>query len=168
MTQIIIKINTKVLITKNKRLENLVGERTKQLELNNIDLKSEKKKSDDLLLNILPEEIAEELKTKGRSEAKLYQHVSVLFTDFVNFTGISEQMSPTELVQEIHKNFTAFDAIMEKHGIEKIKTIGDAYMAVCGLPNEVANHAERITNALNAMRSMYSPSFTSSSFVTSS
>jgi class 3 adenylate cyclase len=103
--------------------------------------------SDALLLNILPSEVAEELKQKGSSEAKLYNHVSVLFTDFVNFTGLSEQMSPTELVQEIHKNFTAFDAIMEKHGIEKIKTIGDAYLAVCGLPNEVEDHAQRITKA---------------------
>jgi class 3 adenylate cyclase len=103
--------------------------------------------SEALLLNILPSEVAEELKQKGSSEAKLYNHVSVLFTDFVNFTGLSEQMSPTELVQEIHKNFTAFDAIMEKHGIEKIKTIGDAYLAVCGLPNEVEDHAQRITQA---------------------
>jgi class 3 adenylate cyclase len=103
--------------------------------------------SDALLLNILPSEVAEELKQKGSSEAKLYNHVSVLFTDFVNFTGLSEQMSPTELVQEIHKNFTAFDAIMEKHGIEKIKTIGDAYLAVCGLPNEEEDHAQRITQA---------------------
>jgi class 3 adenylate cyclase len=70
-----------------------------------------------------------------------------MFTDFVNFTGISENLTPGELVEEIHKNFTAFDAIMEKHGIEKIKTIGDAYLAVCGLPNEVEDHAQRITKA---------------------
>jgi len=94
----------------------------------------EKKRSDDLLLNILPAEVAEELKPTGKNEAKLYQHVSVLFTDFVGFTQISQTMSPQELVQEIHQHFTAFDLIMEKHGLEKIKTIGDAYMAVCGLP----------------------------------
>lgn len=69
------------------------------------------------------------------------------FTDFVNFTGISEQLSPTELVAEIHKNFTAFDRIIEKHGLEKIKTIGDAYLAVCGLPNETINHAEKVVSA---------------------
>ncbi|MFZ4544452.1 MAG: adenylate/guanylate cyclase domain-containing protein [Saprospiraceae bacterium] len=107
----------------------------------------EKKKSEDLLLNILPAEIAEDLKQKGFSDAKLYNHVSVLFTDFVNFTGISEQLTPKELVQEIHRNFTAFDTIMEKHGVEKIKTIGDAYLAVCGLPHEVPDHAHRITKA---------------------
>jgi adenylate cyclase len=119
----------------------------KKKEKLNVQLSNEKQKSDDLLLNILPSEVAEELKQKGTSEAKLYNHVSVLFTDFVNFTGISAQLSPTDLVQEIHKNFTAFDAIMEKHGIEKIKTIGDAYLAVCGLPHEVSDHGQRIIKA---------------------
>ena len=113
----------------------------------NEDLSSEKKKSDDLLLNILPEEVADELKHTGFSKARLYNNVTVLFTDFVNFTGISEKLTPTELVQEIHKNFTAFDSIIEKHGLEKIKTIGDAYLAVCGLPHELPDHAIRVTKA---------------------
>jgi len=113
----------------------------------NMELSLEKIKSDELLRNILPAEIAEELKWSGKSEAKLYNQVSVLFTDFVNFTGISQEMSPTELVQEIHANFTVFDAIMEKHGIEKIKTIGDAYLAVCGLPHENEQHAQRVVEA---------------------
>lgn len=107
----------------------------------------EKQKSENLLLNILPEEVANELKQNGKSAARQYNHVTVLFTDFVNFTGLSEQMTPTELVAEIHKNFTAFDAIMEKHGLEKIKTIGDAYLAVCGLPNETPDHAQRVARA---------------------
>jgi adenylate cyclase len=88
-----------------------------------------------------------ELKQTGEAIAKQYNHVTVLFTDFVNFTGISEQLSPTELVAEVHKNFTAFDAIIEKHGLEKIKTIGDAYLAVCGLPNETLDHAHRVVRA---------------------
>ncbi|OYU94239.1 MAG: hypothetical protein CFE21_16765 [Bacteroidetes bacterium B1(2017)] len=113
----------------------------KKKEKLNAELTIEKKKSDDLLLNILPTEIAEELKFNGKSAAKQYNHVTVLFTDFVNFTGISEEMSATELVNEIHTNFTAFDAIMEKHGIEKIKTIGDAYLAVGGLPLADEKHA---------------------------
>lgn len=108
---------------------------------------AEKKKSEVLLLNILPTEVAMELKQTGEAIAKQYNHVTVLFTDFVNFTGISEQLSPTELVAEVHKNFTAFDAIIEKHGLEKIKTIGDAYLAVCGLPNESADHAQRVLKA---------------------
>ncbi len=104
----------------------------------------EKNRSDELLLNILPSEVANELMTTGKNEAKLYQHVTVLFTDFVGFTRISQNMSPQELVQEIHKHFTAFDQIMERHGLEKIKTIGDAYLAVCGLPTETPYHAQRV------------------------
>lgn len=108
---------------------------------------AEKKKSEQLLLNILPSEVAVELKQTGGSVAKQYNNVTVLFTDFVNFTGISEQLSPTELVAEVHKNFTAFDAIIDSHGLEKIKTIGDAYLAVCGLPNETSDHACRVIRA---------------------
>ena len=107
----------------------------------------EKKKADNLLHNILPEEVATELKTKGYAKAKKFNEVSVLFTDFANFTHISQQMSPEELVAEIDYCFKAFDEIIEHNGLEKIKTIGDAYMAVCGLPNENANHATKATKA---------------------
>jgi adenylate cyclase len=114
---------------------------------NNRIISKEKKKSDQLLLNILPSDIATELKENGVATARQYEHVTVLFTDFVNFTGVSEKLSPTELVASIHKNFTAFDAIIEKHGLEKIKTIGDAYLAVCGMPHETADHALKVANA---------------------
>ncbi len=117
-----------------------------QTKLNFI-INSEKLKSESLLLNILPSEIAEELKQNGRSEAKLFESTTVVFTDFVNFTKISEQLDPKELVAELHKYFTEFDRIIEKHGLEKIKTIGDAYLAVSGLPIENSNHA---FNAINA------------------
>jgi class 3 adenylate cyclase len=135
-------------------LERQVNQRTNELqktlakvkEQNKI-IKQEKDKSDNLLLNILPEEVANELKQKGSAEAKLFNQVTVLFTDFVNFTGISEQLSPKELVAQINDNFSAIDRIIEKHGLEKIKTIGDAYLAVCGLPHEVENHAERTIKA---------------------
>lgn len=128
-------------------LENQKNELEQKVEERTFQLKSEKKKSDDLLLNILPVEVADELKEKGMAEAKQYNHVTVLFTDFVNFTGISEQMTPKELVKEIHENFTAFDAIIEKHGLEKIKTIGDAYLAVCGLPIANEMHAIQVVKA---------------------
>ncbi|MFM9944626.1 MAG: adenylate/guanylate cyclase domain-containing protein [Bacteroidia bacterium] len=105
------------------------------------ELDEEKQKSEDLLLNILPPEIAHELKQKGKSEARQFEHVTVLFTDFVNFTGISETLSPKELVSEIDLCFKTFDDIIEKHGLEKIKTIGDAYLAVCGMPEEDSKHA---------------------------
>jgi class 3 adenylate cyclase/Tfp pilus assembly protein PilF len=92
----------------------------------------EKEKSDKLLLNILPEEIAEELKRTGEAKPRKYEHVSILFTDFADFTKISEQMSPEELVSEINTCYKTFDRIIEKRGAEKIKTIGDAYMAIDG------------------------------------
>ncbi len=103
----------------------------------------EMKKSDALLLNILPAATAAELKAKGSAEAKQFENVSVLFTYFVNFTGISQQLSPKELVANIHYHFTAFDAIADRYGLEKIKTIGDAYMAVCGLPADNSQHARQ-------------------------
>jgi len=101
----------------------------------------EKQKSDELLLNILPAEVADELKESGRAMARQFDEVTVLFTDFVDFTKISENLSPQELVSELHLNFKAFDEIIERHGLEKIKTIGDAYMAVAGLPVPLADHA---------------------------
>ena len=105
------------------------------------DLKAEKKRSEDLLLNILPAEVAEELMQKGFADAKQFDNVSVLFTDFVSFTKVAENMSPKELVGELHVCFKAFDGILTKYHVEKIKTIGDAYMAVAGLPVANRNHA---------------------------
>jgi len=142
---LIIYLNNKRLTSLNNELEVKVKERTTELI-------EEKKKSDDLLHNILPEEVALELKRKGHAEAKLYNHVSVLFTDFVGFTTISEQLSPTELVREIHENFTAFDSIIERNGLEKIKTIGDAYLAVCGLPHLTHEHAQKVVKAALEIR----------------
>ena len=97
-------------------------------------ISKEKDRSENLLLNILPAEIAEELKEKGRADARDFDLVSILFTDFKDFTEASAQLSAQELVSEINTCFEAFDAIMAKYKIEKIKTIGDAYMAAGGLP----------------------------------
>lgn len=112
----------------------------------------EKNKSDNLLLNILPAEVAEELKSKGYAEAKQFDNVTVLFSDFVNFTGAAEKMTPQELVAELDNCFKAFDEIIGKHNIEKIKTIGDAYMAVCGLPAGDPMHAQNIMMAALEIR----------------
>jgi len=97
-------------------------------------LQIEKDRSENLLLNILPEEIARELKEKGKADAREFEMVSILFTDFKNFTERGAKLSAAELVNDINYCFEAFDAIIEKYGIEKIKTIGDAYMAAGGLP----------------------------------
>jgi class 3 adenylate cyclase/tetratricopeptide (TPR) repeat protein len=113
-----------------------------QKKKDNLRIAVEKKKSDDLLLNILPFEVAEELKEKGQTSAKNYNEVSVLFTDFVGFTAKSERIDVQDLLAELNVCFTAFDNIMERHGMEKIKTIGDAYLAVSGLPHKNEQHAE--------------------------
>ncbi|MEI6575462.1 MAG: adenylate/guanylate cyclase domain-containing protein [Bacteroidota bacterium] len=106
-----------------------------------------KKRSDELLLNILPEETAEELKTTGAARAKSFAEVSVMFTDFKNFTQASEKLSAEELVQEIHNFYCEFDKIISKYGIEKIKTIGDSYMCAAGLPIENKTHAIDLVGA---------------------
>jgi len=114
---------------------------------NNKLLSKEKKRSEDLLLNILPEEVADQLKETGKSDAKHFDNVTVLFTDFVNFTQAGERMSPQALIDELHTCFKAFDDITTKYGVEKIKTIGDAYLAVAGLPTADPLHAEHIVRA---------------------
>ncbi len=106
-----------------------------------------RKRSDELLLNILPAEVAEELKEKGSADAKQFDEVTVLFTDFKGFTQLSEKLTPTELIGEINECFSAFDNIMQKHGVEKIKTIGDAYMAAGGIPVSNNTHAVDVVNA---------------------
>jgi class 3 adenylate cyclase/Tfp pilus assembly protein PilF len=115
-------------------------------------ISKEKKRSEELLLNILPAEIAEELKAKGEADAQLIDEVTVLFTDFKGFTKISEKLSPKELVKDIHECFSAFDIIMGKHGMEKIKTIGDSYMAAGGLPSPNTTHAIDAVNAALEIR----------------
>jgi adenylate cyclase len=117
------------------------------LEDKNKIISNEKDRSEKLLHNILPEEVAEELKLKGSADAKQFDEVTVMFTDFKGFTQISEKLSPSELVAEIHTCFKAFDDIIEKHGIEKIKTIGDSYMCVGGLPVANKTHAVDMVNA---------------------
>lgn len=107
----------------------------------------EKKRSEELLLNILPSETADELKETGAAKAKKYDIVTVLFTDFKNFTETSQTMSAEELVQEINYCYSTFDKIIAKYGIEKIKTIGDSYMCAGGLPIVTKTHAEDIVSA---------------------
>ena len=104
-------------------------------------------RSEALLLNILPEIIAEELKAKGTVEAKLFNEVTVMFTDFKDFTQITEKLTPAELVSEIDILFKEFDNIISKHNIEKIKTIGDSYMCAGGLPVANKTHAINVVSA---------------------
>jgi class 3 adenylate cyclase len=121
-------------------LENKVEERTNELYI-------EKKKSDDLLLNILPEVVAQELKQTGRTTPRSYEVATVMFTDFENFTRKSEKLSPEELVSIIDSCFKKFDEIISKYNIEKIKTIGDAYLCVSGLPDTKDHSAANVISA---------------------
>jgi class 3 adenylate cyclase len=117
------------------------------LEKKNQIIEQEQKRSDELLLNILPAATAEELKQHGKTKAKFYDSVTVLFTDFESFTKISERLSPEELVSELDSCFQAFDRITTKYGIEKIKTIGDSYMCAGGLPTPNHSHPKDVVNA---------------------
>ncbi len=115
-------------------------------------LEQEKHKSDKLLLNILPSEIADELKENGEAVARKFDSVSILFTDFKEFTRMSQELSPEELVADINYCFKAFDAICDKYNIEKIKTIGDSYMAAGGIPVPDANSVKNTILAAFEMK----------------
>ncbi|WMI67343.1 adenylate/guanylate cyclase domain-containing protein [Mangrovimonas sp. YM274] len=110
-------------------------------------IEQEKLRSDQLLRNILPEETAKELKEHGKVTSHRFDSVTVLFTDFVGFTKYSEGLSPEALVETVDFYFSKFDEIIEQYGLEKIKTIGDAYMCVGGLPFEIEDHAKKIVKA---------------------
>ncbi|MCF8276240.1 MAG: hypothetical protein K9J17_05840 [Flavobacteriales bacterium] len=134
----IVKIREKRHLAERLRLQKMVDERT-------VELRAEMERSDQLLLNILPLETAEELKKNGYASVQQYDMVSVLFTDFVGFTNITEGITNEELVRSLDEHFRLFDGIMDKYGIEKIKTIGDAYMAAGGIPTRT------ITNPISVV-----------------
>lgn len=144
--------------TKEIRAQNMKIEYQKQVieeEKNKVEeqrrlLEVEKEKTEKLLRNIIPESTAEELKTKGRASARAYKTVSVLFTDFVGFTKIAEGLKPTELVNKLDVYFRKFDEIIVNNNLEKIKTIGDAYMCAGGVP--VRNNTNPIDAVLAALQ----------------
>jgi len=111
-----------------------------------------RKRSDELLLNILPEEVAEELKINGTAVARHFEQATILFTDFKGFTEASEKLTPQELVEELNTCFKAFDHIITARGIEKIKTIGDAYMCAGGLPDPKTSSPADVVHAALEMQ----------------
>lgn len=123
-----------------------------QLEKSRDLVEKERVKSENLLLNILPAETAKELKENGVAIPQIYEKVSVLFTDFVGFTRISENMPPAEVIAELNTCFLAFDEIIERHHLEKIKTIGDAYMCAGGVPKKDDNNAQNAVAAALEMQ----------------
>jgi len=121
--------------------------RYKFIQETNSIIEREKNRSDSLLLNILPEETAQELKESGKVKAKKFDSVTVLFSDFKGFTHLAKSLSPEELVESVDYYFSKFDQIIDKYDLEKIKTIGDAYMCAGGLPFESTDHAVRMIMA---------------------
>ena len=110
-------------------------------------LDKQKMQIENLLLNILPQEVAHELQSTGKSTPRNYESVTVLFTDFKSFTAHAEKMSPDDVVKELNTCFMAFDEIIERHNLEKIKTIGDAYMCAGGIPTPGEGHVFRMVKA---------------------
>jgi len=132
-----------------------VVEQSAKIEQQRAIIEEEKNKVEKLLLNILPEETAEELKSRGKASARSYRQVTVMFTDFVGFTRIAEKMRPAELVAKLDSYFIKFDEIIQKHAIEKIKTIGDSYMCAGGVPiRSKSNPIDTVLAALEIQRYM--------------
>jgi adenylate cyclase len=147
--QLTIQSQQKLLQEQTKQLEELVERlqnEIKERRLVEVALRVAQKKSDDLLLNILPAAIVENLKKGESSPAERFESATVLFADLVDFTSLAARISPLELVDFLNKIFSKFDELTEKHCLEKIKTIGDAYMVAGGLPVARADHAEAIAN----------------------
>jgi class 3 adenylate cyclase len=135
-------INTEI-----ERSRQRIAEQNEELRRLNDEIANEKRKTEELLLNILPGGVADELKRTGMVEPVFYESVTVLFTDFKGFTHIASTMSPKQLLDELDYYFSAFDAIIERHGLEKLKTIGDAYMCAGGLPTPFEGNALAVAQA---------------------
>lgn len=118
----------------------------------NAIITEERKRSEELLLNILPKAVAEELKMSGQAETQHYDNATVLFADFIGFSKISKQLTPEQLVTDLDYAFKNFDSIISKYGLEKIKTIGDAYMCAGGVPNEDESHPVNVIKAAIEMQ----------------
>lgn len=136
----LLRWRTAALLKREKALKDIVNERTTEVV-------TEKRKSDELLLNIFPVEISEELKNTGKAKTQSYESATILFTDFTNFTKISEGLPASELVELIDYCYKNFEQIIAKYNIEKIKTIGDSFMAAGGLPVSNKTHAQDAVHA---------------------
>ncbi|MBD3636624.1 MAG: hypothetical protein HUJ25_04725 [Crocinitomicaceae bacterium] len=131
----------------------------KALRTKNYQIAKEKEKSEELLLNILPQVVADELKKRGKTTPHKFDVATVMFTDFKGFTKFSERHTPEELVNKIDQYFSTFDKIMTKHGVEKIKTIGDAYLCVSGIPESHPDHVKNMINAAFEIRDYVESTF---------
>jgi len=129
-----------------------VYQNLKRKKKQNLLLANEKARSEELLLNIIPQKVLSELKKEGIVKPESFDNVTIFFSDVEGFTKLSATMTPQALIDELNQIFTAFDEIMSKYNCDRIKTIGDAYMAVCGIPEKDPNHAENILEAAIEIR----------------
>jgi class 3 adenylate cyclase len=142
-----------ILQAQNRRLEEIITERTTEIRKQRDEIQAHEVQTEALLRNILPQQVAEELRETGGVRPTALDEVAVCFTDFVGFTLASEQVSAPDLVQKLHLYFTAFDEVVDRHRLEKLKTIGDAYMFVGGLPEPSASYAvDTVYAALDIIR----------------
>ncbi|MCL6281961.1 adenylate/guanylate cyclase domain-containing protein [Ruegeria sp. 2012CJ41-6] len=133
-------------ITRIRELETMIDSYSTMVERNTRELEREKERVERLLLNLMPRSVYEEFKTFGVVTPQLYKNVSVVMLDFVDFTDFAAKTDPTITLGELNDIFTAFDRIVEQYGCERIKTIGDAYLAVSGMPDETPDHATAVAH----------------------
>ncbi len=138
-------------VSKMKELEYMIESYSSMIEKQNRTLEREKERAEKLLLNVMPKAIYDELKTFGVSAPQTYEHASVLMLDFVGFTEMPISQDPAGTITELNDIFTAFDQIVQQFGCERIKTMGDAYMAVSGLPEATPDHAVNIARVAQLM-----------------
>ncbi len=133
-------------ITRIRELETMIDSYSTMVERNTRELEREKERVERLLLNLMPRSVYEEFKTFGVVTPQLYKQVSVVMLDFVDFTDFAAKTDPTVTLGELNDIFTAFDRIVEQYGCERIKTIGDAYLAVAGMPDATPDHATAVAH----------------------
>jgi class 3 adenylate cyclase len=139
-------------VTKARESEYMLDSYSKMAEKNSRELQREKERAEKLLLNIMPRAVFEEMKDFGSVSPQRFDEATILMLDFVNFTEMAVSRNPGELVSELNDIFSAFDRIVELFGCERMKTIGDAYMAVAGLPEAHDEHAQAVARVALRMR----------------
>lgn len=141
-------------VSKPFQKEEVIARVSTHLKLREIqeEVEKERVKSDSLLLNVLPQSVANELKESGTSTPQSFSNVTILFADVVNFTYYATSMDPITLIEELNDIFSHYDDIMERNGCERIKTIGDAYLAVSGMPEPCKEHSQNMARAALEMK----------------
>ena len=134
-------------ITRIRELETMIETYSAMVERNTREIQREKERVEKLLLNIMPQNVYEEYKTFGVVTPQKYDAVSVISVDFVGFDGMIEKVGPSVMVTEMNDIYASFDRIGEQFGSERIKTVGDAYVSICGLPEAAENHLEAAANS---------------------